>query len=145
MALTNWNNFFDDFNRYDDLLFPPRYNSLFRPNRRGNTRSNMKLDMKENEHEYVVTVDIPGVDKSKINVNYDNNILTISAERSDERREDKEHYHYLERSYGTYSRSIALSNNVDYEHMSAKYTDGVLNIVVPKSLNISTSRTLKIE
>lgn len=144
MALTHWNSFFEDLNRYEDLFLPSRYNSFLGNNRRS-SRSNMKLDMRENEHEYVLVVDIPGVDKSKINVNYDNNILTISAERSDERKEENEYYHYSERSYGTYSRSISLPKNIDYESMTAKYTDGVLNIIVPKSSDTSTSRTLRIE
>ena len=141
--LTNWNSFFDDLNRYEDLFFPSRYNSMLRNGRRG-VRPNMKLDMRENEHEYVLVADIPGVDKSKINVNYDNNILTITADRSEEKKEDGDHFHYLERSFGSYSRSVSLPKNIDYENMKATYRDGVLNINVPKTTG-SNSRTLKIE
>ena len=100
--------------------------------------------MKENETEYVIVADIPGVDKSKINVNYDNNILTISTERSEEKKEDNDRYHYSERSFGSYTRSISLPKNIDYDNMKAIYKDGVLHINAPKS-NINNKRTLTIQ
>ena len=137
MSLTPPPNFYDDF-LLMDKFFPE--SSCFLKK-----RVDMKLDMRESESQYDVIVDLPGVDKSKIDVSIDNNILKISAERSSSVEENNSTYHYSERSFGSQSRSIRLPNNVNQDEMTAKYTDGVLNFIIPKiATTKSKSKSLKI-
>ena len=71
--------------------------------------------------------------------------MKISAERSSSVEENNSTYHYSERSFGSQSRSIRLPNNVNQDEMTAKYTDGVLNIIIPKiATTKSKSKSLKI-
>ena len=135
MSLTPPANFYDDF-LLMDKFFPE--NSCFLKK-----RVDMKLDMRESESQYDVVVDLPGVDKSKIDVSIDNNILKISSERSSSVEENSLTYHYSERSFGSQSRSIRLPSNINQDEMTAKYTDGVLNIVIPK-IETTKSKSLKI-
>lgn len=140
MSLNTFNNRL--IKNIDDLFF----DTFLPPRLRYDNSNSMKLDMKETNNQYIVTVDIPGVDKNKININIVDNLLTISAERLKEIEENNNNYYYSERFVGTQTRTIQIPNNVDIDNMKAKYIDGVLTINIPILLkNSSTTRTLKIE
>ena len=72
--------------------------------------------------------------KEEINVNVKDNILTIDCERKEEKKEenDDKNYHYVERHFGTFKRSMTVPNDIDADHITAEYTDGVLKLVLPK-------------
>ncbi|NIP31518.1 MAG: Hsp20 family protein [Candidatus Dadabacteria bacterium] len=93
---------------------------------------NPKINVAENEKSYVVTAEVPGVDKDKIDIDIKDNTLTIKGEKSFEKKEEKENYLRIERSYGKFQRSFYLDENVDREKIDAKYKDGVLEIILPK-------------
>ena len=144
MALTPFSSIFDDFtriNKYDDVFFGP----MVFPRSRFLSKNNpsMTLDMKENDKEYLIKVDLPGVNKDKIDISIDNNLLTISSERSNEKDETNEDFHFSERFYGKISRSVTIPKNVDVENISANYVDGVLNISLLKIYKLST-RNIKV-
>ncbi|MDU3722895.1 MAG: Hsp20/alpha crystallin family protein, partial [Clostridium celatum] len=80
---------------------------------------------------YVVHAELPGVKKEDINIDYNNNYLTISATRNNEYEEKKDNYIRRERSYGSVSRGFYISN-VDKNLIKAKFDNGVLNIELPK-------------
>jgi HSP20 family protein len=75
---------------------------------------------------------LPGIPKEKINIDFNEGVLTISGERSEERREEGTTYHRMERSYGKFMRQFALPQDVDPSAINASYKDGVLEVVVPK-------------
>ena len=92
------------------------------------------MDVEERENEFVVSLDIPGVDKKDVKVTIENNLLTIRGERKVERTEEEEgRYHCSERSYGSFQRSFSLPRTVDSSRINAKHTDGVLTITLPKA------------
>ena len=90
-----------------------------------------KTDIKETPEEYVVHAELPGVKKEDINIDYNNNYLTISATRNNENEEKKDNYIRRERSYGSVSRGFYI-NNVDKNLIKAKFDKGVLSIELPK-------------
>lgn len=81
----------------------------------------------------VLEVEVPGVDRSDLDVNFENGRLTVSGERRPEKDAggDERTYYRSERLYGTFHRSFALSDSVDHEAISASYDDGVLTVRVP--------------
>lgn len=94
---------------------------------------NIAVDIKENENDYTVKADFPGVGKEDIDISIDNNVLTIAAEHKDE-AEEKEQGRIIrqERRYGKYSRSFNLGKNVDEASIKAEFDNGVLTLVIPK-------------
>jgi HSP20 family protein len=76
---------------------------------------------------------LPGVDPKMVDVRVENNVLTIRGERPFEQKVEKENYHRLERSYGTFSRSFTLPATIDSDKIRAEYRDGILNLTLPKS------------
>ena len=93
----------------------------------------IKMDVKENDSAYVVRADIPGVKKEDLKVDVDGNVVSISAEVKQE-KEQKEGGRVIrsERYYGSMSRSFSLGQDVDEKTANAKYTDGVLELTLPK-------------
>lgn len=90
-------------------------------------------DLSETENEYVITVDLPGISKKDVEVNFHDNRLTISGERSSEEKEEKENYLRKERYTGRFLRTFTLPCAVKDEEIVAKFKDGVLKVNVPKS------------
>ena len=97
---------------------------------------NFDLDVKETDTSYIIKADLPGVEKENIDIRLDNNMLTISSERKNERIDTSEKYHYFERSYGKSSRTIYLSSKVDSEDIVASYKDGVLHLIISKKIDL---------
>ena len=92
------------------------------------------LDVAERDHEYVVRAEMPGVKKDNIDINLENDVLTITAETRSE-TEEKEGDRILrqERRYGRYTRSLRLGEQVDGTKVKATYKDGVLELVLSKT------------
>ena len=90
-------------------------------------------DVVESETEIRVVVELPGVTASDLDLNLENNVLTISGEKKEERQEQKDTWHLSERRYGTFSRSFVLPRDVEQEKIHASFDNGVLNVVIPKS------------
>ena len=132
--------------RYDpfDLGFEP-FDNLFRgflrPVRLEQDVPQIKMDVKEEENAYRVHAEIPGVKKEDIQVSVEGNSVSISAEVKKESEEKQgEKLLKRERYYGKVARSFALANEIDDTNASAKYTDGVLELVLPKKKGGSTRR-----
>lgn len=89
-------------------------------------------EVKEDEKKYYFRVDIPGVKKDDINIEYENQTLTIQAERREEKEEKSEKQYFSEIHYGSYSRSFHLDKGIDESKIEAKYKDGVLSLEIPK-------------
>ena len=109
--------------------------------------SSFKTDIKDNGNEYLLEADLPGFKKEYIDVNLENNYLTIKAERKDENEEKDKKGRYIrcERSYGSCVRSFDVSD-VDTDKITASYEDGVLKINMPKKENaLPTAKKLEIK
>lgn len=89
-------------------------------------------NFKENEKEYVIQFDVPGVKKEDVKIELQNNRVTIRGERKEE-KEEKDAKSYLSESYyGSFMRSFALPAEIDENKVDAEYADGVLTIKIPK-------------
>ena len=122
---------FDPFFDMDDVL----NKFMMRPALREGMEiePQIKMDVKEADGQYLVKAEIPGVKKDDIHVTIDGNRVSISAEVKQE-KEEKEGGRVIrcERSYGMASRSFNLADEVDQSKAQAKYTDGVLELTLPK-------------
>jgi HSP20 family protein len=93
----------------------------------------LKIDVKEQEQSYLVHAEIPGVKKEDIHVAVDGAVVSISAERREEKDvREGERVLRTERYFGKVSRSFQLAQEIDEAQVSAKYTDGVLELALPK-------------
>src|SRR5580704_12406399 len=90
------------------------------------------VDVYEDEHNVTLKIEVPGVDEKDINVNLENNTLTVHGERKIEKEEKEENYRRVERQYGSFTRTFNLPQTVDTEAVSATYDKGVLSIALPK-------------
>jgi HSP20 family protein len=86
----------------------------------------------ETPKEYLVELAAPGLERKDFKVAVDNHTLTISSEKSDEKKEEKEGYSRREFSYSSFSRSFSLPDNVKETNIDAKYQNGILKISIPK-------------
>lgn len=93
----------------------------------------MKLEVSEDDKAYTIKADIPGVKKEDIHISVDGNLVSINAEvkKETEKKEGRKVVH-SERYYGQVARSFTLDNEVEQGAAQAKYTDGVLEAVLPK-------------
>ena len=121
-----------------DLLgeFDHLVNGFFGPTRAGepiNHQLSPAMDIVENETDYVVTTDLPGVKKENLNVNIKDGVLTIEAESNRaEVEKEGEKVIKVERRSGKYRRTLKLGNTIDDSKISADYVDGVLTLKLPK-------------
>ena len=100
------------------------------------------VDVSETGEEIVVRAELPGLSKDDIELNIQDNVLTLKGEKKQEKKEEKENYHRVERSYGSFSRSFTLPAGVDPENVQASFKDGVLVIALPK---VEEAKQKKIE
>lgn len=91
------------------------------------------IDVKEEDKRFVIHADVPGVKAKDIDVSMENNLLTIRGKRESEVKEEKANYLRVERFSGSFLRQFSLPDAVDQDHIEAKCTDGVLEIILPKS------------
>jgi HSP20 family protein len=91
------------------------------------------LDVSETKDDLVVKVELPGMDPKDIDISLSDGHLIIKGEKKQEREEKEEDYHFIERSYGTFTRSVELPKEVKHDKINASYKNGVLKVVLPKS------------
>jgi HSP20 family protein len=102
-----------------------------------------ETDVVETEREIRVQVEMPGLKRENIEVDVENNVLTIRGEKREERTEGQDgRYHLAERRWGTFARSFVLPRDVDADAIQAAFENGVLSVSIPKS---EKARRRKIE
>ena len=96
---------------------------------------NPKVDVHEDEKAVYVKAEIPGLEEKDLNVTLKDNMLTISGEKKSEKTEGEKgkNYWYCERSFGSFSRTIALPDAIKHDDVKASYKNGVLEIEIPKA------------
>jgi HSP20 family protein len=90
------------------------------------------IDISENEKEYLISGEIPGVDAKDIDVTLTDGILTIKGEKKRENEEKNENYHRVERHYGSFERSFRIPEKIDTDKLDATYKNGVFKLSLPK-------------
>ncbi len=89
-------------------------------------------DIKETEKELVVKADLPGVDEKDVQLTIQDGVLTLRGEKKCERKEERENYHMMERSYGSFQRSMRLPDSIGQDKAEANFDKGVLTVTLPK-------------
>jgi HSP20 family protein len=90
------------------------------------------MDLVETDDSFVLKADLPGLDEKDINLEVEDNVLTISGDRKAEHEEKREGYYRVERSFGSFRRSLTLPDGVDAEAVKARFDKGVLEVRIPK-------------
>jgi HSP20 family protein len=128
-----------------DVAFREFFRNMLRPTRLElETEPEIRLDMKETEKAYTIHAEMPGVKKEDIEVSIDGNLVTVRAEVRREKEEKGETMLRSERYYGAMTRSFTLASEVDEKAAAAKYSDGVLELTLPKKPG-SASRKLTVQ
>jgi HSP20 family protein len=102
--------------------------------REGGSAWTPAVDIKENQNELTFDVELPGINPENVEITADNGVLTIRGEKHSERKEDDDsRYHIVERSYGSFTRSFQLPQNIDESKIEATCNNGILSVHVPKA------------
>lgn len=94
--------------------------------------ADLKVDIRENDQEYILEADLPGTAKENLHLDFEDNVLTIAVEKNEQLNDEKENYICRERRSEFISRKFAF-DNVAIEGIQAEYKDGVLKVNLPKS------------
>lgn len=92
----------------------------------------MPVELNENEKNYCIKAELPGVKKENLDIDLDKNHVTINAKKEEEKEENDKNYKKSEFRYGEFSRTIYFPNEIDIEKTSAKLEHGILKIEAPK-------------
>jgi HSP20 family protein len=132
MAITRWDPF------RDVLALQNRMNSLFQEFERGQGGTLTTaafvppVDIYEDEHKIVLKLEVPGLTEKDLDIQLENQVLTVKGERKFEQEEKEENFHRIERRYGSFLRSFTVPNTVEPESVKAGYDAGVLKIELGK-------------
>lgn len=108
-------------------------------------RDTFRLDVKENENDFSVVADLPGIKKEEISISVDEGRLSIAVNRNEESEDSKDNYLHKERRSCSMTRSIYLGENTDSGSIKAKLEEGVLTVTIPKKAKIDTRVNVEIE
>lgn len=103
-----------------------------------------KLDIKEEDKNYFIEADLPGIKKDEVKINYEDQTLTIAIEKEEEKEEEQENYIHRERGYCSMKRALHLPN-IDPKKIKAKLEDGVLKLTAEKTQIENKGYTIQID
>ncbi len=117
-----------------DSFLSPFLHDFFRPGWPG-VESDMvpRCDILERANDYLIQVEVPGIRKEDVKVEYKDHLLTISGEKKLEEDKEGEKFFCRERHYGAFSRTFRLGDEIDSNKINAKHENGVLQVHLPKS------------
>ncbi len=90
------------------------------------------LDISETKDTVIVRADVPGINPEDLEITISGNVLTIKGEKKQEKEEKGENFYRVERSYGSFVRSVQIPTEIDADKIEASYKNGVLKIILPK-------------
>jgi len=103
------------------------------------------IDVSETDKELRICAELPGVTENDVEVTLNDDVLTIRGEKKFERTSEQENYHFVERSYGTFQRSLRVPYPVEPEQVQARFEHGVLTVTLPKSEQQQRSRRIQVQ
>lgn len=141
---------YDPFNVLNQLQ--REVNRLFDTSRFGNEETDgvsasdwvPAVDIREEDNQFIIHADLPGVDPKDIEITMQNGLLTLKGQRRVESKEEMQKYKRIERVRGTFLRRFSLPDSVNSEKIVAKSKDGVLEVIVPKG-EMPERRKIEIE
>jgi HSP20 family protein len=98
------------------------------------------MDLAERGDAIIVKAEVPGLKAEDIEISVEGNVLTISGEKKEAQEEKGENYYHCERRYGTFRRSVNLSQAVQVDQIKAEYHEGILTVTMPKSEQAKSKR-----
>jgi HSP20 family protein len=131
---------------FDDVFRGSSASTLQNMSTQGRGGVATSMDVSETDKEFKVTVELPGVKEEDVDVTLQDDMLTIRGEKKSETEQggEKENFHYVERSYGSFQRSLRLPVVVKPDEVKARFRDGVLTISLPKTGEQSRSHRIRI-
>ena len=117
-------------NRNFDSLFPE---FIYNEEMCNDSKYAMPVELHENENEYCVKAELPGVKKEDLDIDIDKNNLTINAKKEEETKEDTKGYRKSEFKYGEFSRTVYFPQDINIDKTDAKLEHGILKIIAPKA------------
>ena len=140
MTLVKWTpkkNMFNIFDDVEQMMHQAFGHSL----ENGSSRLSYSplMNVSETESDYLVMMDLPGVEKKDVELNLSDGILTVSGERKTSEKGDENNRIWHETTYGAFSRSFELTSEIVEAKIKAKFKDGVLNITIPKAEEVQPS------
>ena len=134
MAITRWDPF------RDVASLQNRLNTLFQDFNRGNSENELvstsafvpPVDIYEDDHKIVLKLEVPGMKQDDLDIQLENNTLTVRGERKFEKEEKEENFHRIERRYGSFYRAFTIPNTVNPDSVKADYDAGALRIQLEK-------------
>ncbi len=99
----------------------------------GRTEFMPPVNVSENGEYLRLEAELPGLREEDIEIEFENNILTIRGEKTEEREEEEERFHVWERQYGSFQRSFTLPRSVRGDDITAKFENGILTVMLPKT------------
>jgi HSP20 family protein len=99
-----------------------------------------RMEVTENDSALEIAIELPGMDEKDIDINVSDGMLTIRGEKKVEKDEKKKSYRLIERSYGSFERSVALPAGVDASKVKARMAKGVLTVEAPKPPGAKTQQ-----
>lgn len=103
-----------------------------------------RMDVTERDREIEITAELPGLEEKDVDITLADNILTVKGEKKEEREENTAQRHMVERSYGTFSRSIELPAGIDPAAIKATMEKGILRLTMPKPTQ-SNARKIEVK
>jgi HSP20 family protein len=98
------------------------------------------FDISENDKEYTLTAEMPGIDAKDLDITISDGILTVKGEKKREKEDKGENYHRVERSYGSFQRSFHMPEKVKTEKVDATFKDGILKLILEKDEKSETKK-----
>jgi len=98
----------------------------------GSTDLTPRMDVTETDKEIELTAELPGLEEKDVQINFADDVLTIRGEKKSETEQKDKSYRLVERSYGSFTRSVALPSGIDPDSIKATIANGVLKVTVPK-------------
>ena len=126
--------------RFEDILGRPFLPAIWRRIPTMEMGWAPAIEVFEKEDKFVVKAELPGMKEEDIDISVVGDTLTIKGERRAESQVKEEEYYCCERSYGSFSRSIAVPSNVDAKRIEASYEDGVLEVSLPKAAEVKPKK-----
>ena len=131
MTLVKWNPTRNLWNLNDDV-----FKTFFNEDRylaRNRDGYYPAVNIEENEDAYRVSIELPGMEKKDIKISFQDDVLTVSGEKKDQKEEKDRNYHYFERRFGKFERSFRIHTDVIVDKIDAGFKDGVLTVDMPKA------------
>lgn len=133
MAIVRWEPFRELTTLHDEMN--RLFSTMFDGSVNGQTtmrRWMPAMDLIETDDHFVLRADLPGLTENDVNIEVEDNVLTVSGERKAEQEINKDGYHRIERAFGSFRRSLELPEGVDAEAVTASFDRGVLEVLIPK-------------